>query len=213
MAMRRKSLSERQRKVLSFIAQFQYRHGYAPSIREIGDEVGLGSSSSVAYQLTQLENRGYIRRSQNQARTIELLVEMDVPEEPGALFSPGPAVNVPLVGRIAAGVPITAEQQVEEIFPLPRQVVGDGELFLLLVSGDSMIDAAICDGDWVVVRQLPTANNGDIVAAMLDGEATVKVFRQRDGHTWLLPRNSNYEPILGDEAQVLGKVVAVLRSV
>jgi repressor LexA len=122
-------------------------------------------------------------------------------------------VNVPLVGRIAAGVPITAEQQVEEIFPLPRQVVGDGELFLLLVSGDSMIDAAICDGDWVVVRQQPTANNGDIVAAMLDGEATVKVFRQRDGHTWLLPRNSNYEPILGDEAQVLGKVVAVLRSV
>ena len=107
---------------------------------------------------------------------------------------------VPLVGRIAAGVPITAEQQVEEIFPLPRQLVGKGDLFMLKVSGESMIDAAICDGDWVVVRTQPTADNGDIVAAMLDGEATVKTFRQRDGHTWLLPRNSAFEPILGDEA-------------
>ena len=107
---------------------------------------------------------------------------------------------VPLVGRIAAGVPITAEQQVEEIFPLPRQLVGKGDLFMLKVSGESMIDAAICDGDWVVVRQQQTAENGDIVAAMLDEEATVKTFRQRDGHTWLLPRNSAFEPILGDEA-------------
>jgi repressor LexA len=120
---------------------------------------------------------------------------------------------VPMVGRIAAGVPITAEQQVEEVFPLPRQLVGKGELFMLRVVGQSMIDAAICDGDWVVVRSQQTADNGDIVAAMLDGEATVKVFRQRDGHTWLLPRNSAFEPILGDEATVLGKVVAILRAV
>jgi repressor LexA len=120
---------------------------------------------------------------------------------------------VPLVGRIAAGVPITADQQIEEVFPLPRQLVGKGELFILRVSGDSMIDAAICDGDWVVVRKQNTAENGDIVAAMLDSEATVKVFRQRDGHTWLLPRNSSFEPILGDFAEVLGKVVAVMRSV
>ena len=101
----------------------------------------------------------------------------------------------------------------EEIFPLPRQLVGKGELFMLKVSGESMIDAAICDGDWVVVRSQPNANNGDIVAAMLDGEATVKTFRQRDGHTWLLPRNTAFEPILGDDATVLGKVVAVLRAV
>ena len=121
--------------------------------------------------------------------------------------------NIPLVGRIAAGIPITADQQVDEVFPLPRQLVGKGDLFMLKVVGESMIDAAICDGDWVVVRQQRDAQNGEIVTAMLDGEATVKVFRQRDGHTWLLPRNSAFEPILGDEAEVLGKVVAVLRSV
>ena len=125
----------------------------------------------------------------------------------------GDAAMVPLVGRIAAGIPITAEQQVDEVFPLPRQLVGKGDLFMLKVVGESMIDAAICDGDWVVVRQQQTAENGDIVAAMLDDEATVKVFRQRDGHTWLLPRNCAFEPILGDHAQSLGKVVAVLRSV
>jgi repressor LexA len=122
-------------------------------------------------------------------------------------------VMVPLVGRIAAGVPITAEQRVEDTMGLPRQLVGDGDLFMLKVVGDSMIDAAICDGDWVVIRQQATANNGDIVAAMLDEEATVKVFKQRDGHTWLLPQNSAYEPILGDHATVMGKVVTVLRSI
>ena len=121
-------------------------------------------------------------------------------------------VSVPLVGRIAAGIPITAEQHVEDVVGLPRQLVGNGNLFMLKVVGDSMIDAAICDGDWVVVREQATADNGDIVAAMLDEEATVKVFKQRDGHTWLLPQNSAYEPILGDHATVMGKVVTVLRS-
>ena len=120
---------------------------------------------------------------------------------------------VPLLGRIAAGAPITAEQAVEDIFPLPRQIVGDGELFLLQVSGESMIDAAICDGDWVVVRQQPSAENGEIVAAMIDGEATVKTFRRRDGHVWLLPHNEAYEPILADDAVILGRVTAVLRRV
>ena len=145
-------------------------------------------------------------------------VLIDLPSLEGGDVAPensvsiGDAVMVPLVGRIAAGIPITAEQHIDEVFPLPRQLTGKGELFMLKVVGESMIDAAICDGDWVVVRQQNTAENGDIVAAMLDDEATVKVFRQRDGHTWLLPRNSNFEPILGDHAQVLGKVVTVLRS-
>ncbi len=120
---------------------------------------------------------------------------------------------MPVVGRIAAGGPILAEQAVEDVFPLPKQLVGDGQLFLLKVVGDSMVDAAICDGDWVVVRQQPTAENGDIVAAMLDGEATVKTFKKRDGHVWLMPHNADYEPILGDDAVVVGKVTAVLRSV
>jgi repressor LexA len=123
------------------------------------------------------------------------------------------AAYVPVVGRIAAGGPILAEQAVEDVFPLPKQLVGDGQLFLLKVVGDSMVDAAICDGDWVVVRQQPTAENGDIVAAMLDDEATVKTFKKRDGHIWLMPHNPDYEPILGDDAVIVGKVTAVLRSI
>src|SRR5690606_6172545 len=146
-------------------------------------------------------------------RALEVLVDIPVADDPNASTPDGDAAMVPLGGRIAAGVPIAAGQQVEEIFPLPRQLVGKGDLFMLRVSGDSMIDAAICDGDWVVVRAQATAVNGEIVAAMLDGEATVKTFRQRDGHTWMLPRNSAFEPILGDDATVLGKVVAVLRAV
>ena len=125
---------------------------------------------------------------------------------------PQPAY-VPVVGRIAAGGPILAEQAVEEVFPLPRELVGTGTLFLLKVIGDSMIDAAIADGDWVVVRQQPNADNGDIVAAMIDGEATVKTYKKRDGHVWLLPHNPNYAPIPGDEATILGRVVTVLRKV
>ncbi|MFD2675425.1 transcriptional repressor LexA [Gulosibacter bifidus] len=212
MSVQRKPLSQVQERVLGFIAEHLNRHGFAPTIREIGDAVNLSSSSSVSHQLAQLEKYGYIRRHSNQARTLELLVDVALPEA-HATVAPSPTAMVPVVGRIAAGIPITADQQVEEIFPLPRQVVGGGDLFLLRVSGDSMIDAAICDGDWVVVRQQPNAENGDIVAAMLDGEATVKTFKQRDGHTWLLPRNSEFEPILGDHAEILGRVVAVLRSV
>jgi repressor LexA len=211
---RRTSLSDKQRAILEAIQRSVTTRGYPPSMREIGDAVGLSSLSSVTHQLGQLELSGYLRRDPNRPRAIEILIDLAPTEvTPETTPSIGDAAMVPLVGRIAAGVPITAEQQVDEIFPLPRQLVGKGELFMLKVVGESMIDAAICDGDWVVVRQQQTAENGDIVAAMLDDEATVKVFRQRDGHTWLLPRNSNFEPIVGDHATVLGKVVAVLRSV
>lgn len=218
---RRKSLSAKQMAILDVIQRSVSQRGYPPSMREIGDAVGLASLSSVTYQLKQLELSGYLRRDPNRPRALEVLIEVPQQSEASAFSdgedfsssaSVGDAAMVPLVGRIAAGIPITAEQQVDEIFPLPRQLVGKGELFMLKVVGDSMIDAAICDGDWVVIRAQKTAENGEIVAAMLDNEATVKVFRQRDGHTWLLPRNSNFEPILGDYAEVLGKVVAVLRS-
>jgi repressor LexA len=206
------SLSEKQREILAFLNETITRVGYPPSMREISDAVGLTSVSSVSHQLTQLELRGFIRRDPNLNRAIEILVELDA--NPDAVrVKEDDIVNVSLVGRIAAGVPITADQNVEAVFPLPRQVVGSGNVFMLKVQGDSMIDAAICDGDYVVVREQKTADNGDIVAAMLDNEATVKVFKQRDGHTWLLPQNSAYEPILGDYASVLGKVVAVIRSV
>ncbi|MBN8850258.1 MAG: transcriptional repressor LexA [Sphingobacteriales bacterium] len=214
---RRKNLSDKQLAILDVIQRSVNQRGYPPSMREIGDAVGLSSLSSVTHQLNQLELSGYLRRDPNRPRALEILI--DLPTSSGATpdyenqTPVGDAAMVPLVGRIAAGIPITAEQQVDEVFPLPRQLVGNGELFMLKVVGESMIDAAICDGDWVVIRAQNTAENGDIVAAMLDEEATVKVFRQRDGHTWLLPRNSNFEPILGDFAQVLGKVVAVLRAV
>jgi repressor LexA len=213
---RRTSLSPKQHAILEAIQRSVATRGYPPSMREIGDAVGLASLSSVTHQLKQLELSGYLRRDAKRPRALEVVIpvptstsiEHDTPSVPF-----GDAAMVPLVGRIAAGIPITAEQQIDEVFPLPRQLVGKGDLFMLKVVGESMIEAAICDGDWVVVRSQQTAENGDIVAAMLDGEATVKVFRQRDGHTWLLPRNSAFEPILGDEAVVLGKIVAILRSI
>ena len=213
---RRRNLSPKQLAILEVIQTSIAKYGYPPSMREIGDAVGLKSLSSVTHQLGQLELSGYLRRDPGKTRAMEVLIDLPGTntESPADTNTPvGDAAMVPLVGQIAAGVPITADQQVEEIFPLPRQLVGKGDLFMLKVSGESMIDAAICDGDWVVVRTQNTAENGEIVAAMLDGEATVKTFRQRDGHTWLLPRNSSFEPILGDDAVVLGKVVAVLRSV
>ena len=206
------SLSDKQRQILACINEAITRTGYPPSLREIGDSVGLSSISSVSHQLTQLELRGFIRRDPNLNRAIEILVELD--GNPDAVrVREDDVVHVPLVGRIAAGIPITAEQNVDDMFALPRQMVGQGNVFMLKVQGDSMIDAAICDGDYVVVREQKTAENGDIVAAMLDHEATVKVFKQRDGNTWLLPRNSAYEPIDGSFAEVMGKVVAVIRSV
>jgi repressor LexA len=212
----RKALTAKQDSILTAIQASIAQRGYPPSMREIGDAVGLKSLSSVTHQLNQLELAGRIRRDPNRPRALEVLGDPAPVAPVTSILSTsddGDTAHVPMVGRIAAGIPITAEQQVEDVMPLPRQLVGKGELFMLRVVGESMIDAAICDGDWVVVRQQQNAENGDIVAAMLDDEATVKVFQQRDGHTWLLPRNTAFAPILGDFAEVLGKVVAVLRSV
>lgn len=207
-------LTAKQRSILEYIASSVTTRGYPPSMREIGDAVGLSSLSSVTHQLNRLELAGCIRRDPHRPRALEILVNPVTEEAPAQTpVAAEETAFVPLVGQIAAGVPITADQQVEEVMPLPRQLIGSGTVFMLKVVGDSMVDAAICDGDFVVVRQQREASNGDIVAAMIDGEATVKVFRRRDGHTWLLPRNSAFEPILGDHAEVLGKVVAVLRSI
>ncbi len=206
-------LTPRQRKVLEVIREAVERRGYPPSVREIGESVGLTSSSSVAHQLKVLETKGFLRRDPNRPRAVEVLVPGVEETESGPLSSHPTPAFVPVVGRIAAGGPVLAEQAIEEVFPLPRELVGEGTLFLLRVTGESMIDAAICDGDWVVVRQQPVADNGDIVAAMLDNEATVKTYRARDGHVKLLPANPLYEPIDGDAAVILGRVVAVLRKV
>ena len=222
------NLTPRQRKVLEVIRDWVERFGYPPSVREIGDAVGLTSTSSVHHQLRTLERKGYLRRDPHRTRAVDVrgpddpavdeardaggvAVEVGVDSAAGPLAQRPEPAFVPLLGDIAAGGPILAEQAVQSVFPLPREIVGEGTLFLLNVRGDSMVDAAIRDGDWVVVRQQPMAENGEIVAAMIDGEATVKTLRRRDGHAWLMPANSAYDPIPGDDATVLGRVVAVLR--
>lgn len=212
------SLTQRQRTILNVIRESVTSRGYPPSIREIGDAVGLTSTSSVAHQLRTLERKGYLRRDPNRPRAVDVRGADDgapaapVTEVAGSDTLPEPTF-VPVLGRIAAGGPILAEEAVEDVFPLPRELVGDGTLFLLKVVGDSMVEAAICDGDWVVVRQQNVADNGDIVAAMLDGEATVKTFKRANGQVWLMPHNPAFDPIPGNEATVLGKVVTVIRKV
>jgi len=210
-------LTPRQRKILDFIRETVDRRGYPPAVREIGEAVGLVSPSSVAYQLGVLEKKGYLRKDPNRPRAMDVRPSSEltaVVDDEEALRAARPApAYVPVLGRIAAGGPILAEQAIEDVFPLPREIVGEGTLFLLSVKGDSMLDAAICDGDYVVVRQQATANNGEIVAAMLEGEATVKTYRFRDNHVWLMPHNPAFEPIPGDDATILGKVVAVIRRI
>jgi repressor LexA len=203
------SLTPRQQQVLEVIRAWVDRFGYPPSVREIGEAVGLTSTSSVSHQLRALQRKGYLRRDANRPRAVGVLTAQA--EVATAIDDLPKPAYVPLVGRIAAGGPVLAEQAIEDVFPLPKDIVGEGDVFLLSVTGDSMVDAAITDGDWVVVRQQPNAENGDIVAAMIEGEATVKTFKRKDGHVWLMPHNEAYEPIPGDEATVLGKVVAVLR--
>jgi repressor LexA len=211
-------LTERQRTILEVIRTSVTTRGYPPSIREIGDAVGLTSTSSVAHQLRTLERKGYLRRDANRPRAVDVRAAGDhakplvSTEVAGSDVLPEPTF-VPVLGRIAAGGPILAEEAVEDVFPLPRELVGEGSLFLLKVVGESMIDAAICDGDWVVIRQQNVADNGDIVAAMIDGEATVKTFKRTGGQVWLMPHNPAFDPIPGNDAAILGKVVTVIRKV
>ena len=230
------ALSNRQRQVLDAIRSHVAKHGYAPSFREIGDLVGLKSPSSVKHQLQVLADRGYIRIGAKKGRAIELVEDQptttpSVPpksiHQQAAQIFPFPTAatsandqesivesrDVPLVGRIAAGTPITAQQHIEDVMRLPERLTGAGNLFMLEVHGDSMVDAAICDGDFVVVREQQNAENGDIVAALLDDEATVKTFRKEHGHVWLIPHNPAYSPIDGTHAQIMGKVVTVLRKI
>jgi repressor LexA len=218
-------LTPRQRKVLEVIRAAVERRGYPPSVREIGEAVGLTSTSSVAHQMKVLQTKGFLRRDPHRPRAVEVLLpapeaqplpagsEVAFEDEADYTAARPAPTYVPVVGRIAAGGPVLAEQAIEDVFPLPKELVGEGTLFLLRVTGESMIEAAICDGDWVVVRQQPVADNGDVVAAMIDGEATVKTYKRKDGHVWLMPHNPDFAPIDGDLATVLGRVVAVLRRV
>jgi len=203
-------LPPRQQRILAVIRDWVVKHGYPPSTRQIGAAVGLRSTSSVSKHLKSLEEKGFLRRSDTVSRPID--VRMFLRHAAGRSPS-SEGVSVPVVGDIAAGVPITAEEHVDEVLTLPRELTGRGTVFGLRVRGDSMVDAAICDGDIVVVRQQHEAHSGQIVAAMIDEEATVKVYRRRNGHVYLEPRNPDYEVIDGDNAVVLGIVVSVLRNV
>jgi repressor LexA len=224
------ALSARQCKIVQVIEDSVRSNGYGPSLREIADAVGLASTSSVSYQLSVLVEKGYLTREAKRPRTAVIRgqgnpaprqaePEPAVPPGPPVIQFPTPGVSpVPLVGRIAAGIPITAEQQVEDVIPLPKQLVGEGNLIMLRVVGESMIDAAIADGDWVVVRRESDVENGDIVAAEIDSdttadrEATVKTFKKVDGHVWLIPHNPVFSPLMADNAKIIGKVVSVLRK-
>ena len=215
-------LTWRQQRILQAIADFAQRRGYAPSLREIGEAAELASTSSVSYQLSVLQRKGYLRRVPGRPRAIELrlpgqpTVRLEVEDLAGAVDLPSHGTDyVPVTshGQIAAGPKNLADQVIGDTWELPRELTGDGTLFRLRVRGDSMINAAITDGDVVVVRQQSQAENGEIVAAMIDGETTVKTLQREDGQVWLLPHNPAYEPIPGKDATILGKVVTVLRRV
>lgn len=214
-------LTPRQEQILAFIREFEECNGYAPSMREVGGAVDLTSTSAVSYQLSILQDKGYLRRIPGRPRTVEVVLPGESPalleaEDVAAALdlSLYPAyVPVDVMGEVAAGNLHAAEQVFDETLALPKQFVGDGTLFMLKVSGDSMIGAAIADGDLVVVREQSEVKNGDIVAARIDGDATVKTFQRTDGHIWLMPHNPAYAPILGDEAKIMGRVVTVIRRV
>lgn len=205
-------LTDRQRAILEVIQRHLEERGYPPSVREIGEAVGLSSPSSVHAQLSTLESRGYLRRDPTKPRAIEVHrdLETDLQVRPEATR------NVPVVGEIAAGAPIIAEERVDAVYPLPRDLVGEGTLFMLRVRGDSMIEAGVLDGDLVVVREQQTVEQGEMCAAMIDGEATVKMFRRSgSGELFLDPANPAYEPIPlapDQDSVILGRVVTVLRS-
>jgi repressor LexA len=207
-----KQLTGVQSKILEAIVRYRREKGYNPTMREVGEAVGLSSTSSVSYQLSQLRELGFLSKADAGQRAMDVLKSAPGMSTASRSEVSDNVVSIPLVGRIAAGGPILVEQNIESHLTLPRELVGGGELFMLKVSGDSMIDAAICDGDWVVVRQQQTAEQGEIVAALLEEGATVKVFRQSNGQTWLMPRNSSYDPIDGTNAVIMGKVVSVIRS-
>lgn len=199
-------LSKRQEAILTFIKEEVRKKGYPPSVREIGKAVGLASSSTVHGHLARLESKGLIRRDPTKPRAIEVLDQENAAPAKNA-------VNLPLVGKVTAGVPISAVENIEDYFPFPEQLIpSDDQTFILEIIGESMIEAGILDGDYVIVRQQQTADNGDIVVAMTEeNEATVKRFYKENGYFRLQPENSNMEPIIVQNVSILGKVVGLYR--
>ena len=201
--MMRKPRGDNQQRILDFIKSEIQTKGYPPSVREIGDAVGLKSTSTVHGHLTRLEKKGLIHRDSMKPRAMEIV------NDPA--FSRTASVTLPVVGKVTAGIPILAEENIDEFIAIPESMVGEGEHFILNVKGESMIQAGILDGDYLVIRKQPDANNGEIVVAMIDDEATVKRFYKENGHFRLQPENPAMEPFLVDEVVILGKVVSLYR--
>lgn len=200
-------LTGRQHMIMEFLKREVKTKGYPPSVREIGEAVGLASSSTVHGHLARLEKKGLIRRDPSKPRALEILEEIDFPEERV------PTIKIPVVGKVTAGEPILAVENIEEYFVLPERMVGQDNLYMLRIQGNSMIEAGILDGDYVIVRQQSTAANGDMVIAMTEeGEATCKTFYKEKDHIRLQPENSSMEPILLPDVAILGKVVGVFRN-
>jgi len=205
------ALTDRQQAILTFILNEQQQRGYPPSVREIGEAVGLTSPSTVHSHLGSLQRMGYLVRDPSKPRALEVRYD----PSSGAAVDRRPVHHVPLVGDVAAGTDVLAQENIEEVLPVPADLTGEGTLFMLRVRGDSMVDAGILDGDLVVVRQQSDANNGEIVVAGIPGdEATVKTFRRQKGRIVLMPANARLEPMHfePDDVQIFGKVVTVMRK-
>lgn len=202
-------LNQKQQEIINFIREYIQKKGYPPAVREIGEAVGFSSSSTVHNHLSNLEKKGYLRKDPTKPRTIELLIDSDNYN----IFHADKIINVPLIGNITAGEPILAEENIEDNIPLPVSFVGRDSVFILRVKGDSMIEAGILDGDNVIVKQQSTAQNGDIVVALFEDEATVKRFYKNEHNIRLQPENPNMEPFIVDDLKILGKVIGVYRRI
>ena len=216
--MARPKISKRQQSIYDFICAYTKSHGYPPSVREIGSAVGLASPSTVHMHLKTLEDRGYIHRDSKKPRTIEVVEDLDVATGGARLANVDEDVShntitLPLLGRVAAGIPILAEQNVEETLTLPTSIVGDASSFILRVHGTSMVNAGILDGDYIVVKEQHEAHDGQIVVALLDDSATVKTFYREEGRVRLQPENDAMQPIYIENPTILGRVSAVIRSI
>ena len=211
-----KELNNRERDILKFIEKQVSEQGYAPSVREIGAAVGLSSTATVHSYLAKLEEKGFIKKENQKGRTLRLLKGLNKKNTDAAndkpFYSGRELVDVPVIGKITAGAPILAVENITDNFLIPIDFVGNSESFMLTVSGESMIEAGIMDGDYILVKRQNVARNGEIVVAMIDDEATVKTFYMENGHIRLQPENSSMEPIIVPDCQVLGRVVGVFRK-
>ena len=207
-------LNKREKAILKFIEKQITNVGYAPSVREIGKAVGLSSTATVHGYLAKLEKKGYIKKENQKGRTLRLLKggNLEKKQEEKDIYTSKELVEGPVIGKITAGEPILAVENITDTFPIPVDFVGNSESFMLTVRGESMIEAGILDGDYILVKQQNTANNGEIVVALIGDEATVKTFYKEDGHIRLQPQNSTMDPIIVPDCQILGKVAGVFRK-